>query len=66
MFLAFKYNLTKYYIILLRNFYHSLKQETLEARHPKLGWKGFCKTPEFSKFKSETRQKLDSAEMSFS
>jgi hypothetical protein len=43
--LAFRYNILKYYVILLRFFKSSMRVEYYEKKYPQYKWKEFFKTP---------------------
>ena len=60
------FNITKYYIVLMRNFLSALNVKSLEENYPKMyAWSGFCKTPDFQEIIRTTKQELQTAEMKF-
>ena len=59
------FNITKYYIILMRRFILILTPEGLTKSYPGCNWKDYCKTLEYQNLKSTARQDLSKAEMKF-
>jgi hypothetical protein len=64
--MAFRYNVLKYYVMLLRQLLDSLRPDVFEKKYPKCKWKEFFKTSEFSTLKREISDLLGKAEIKVS
>lgn len=52
------YNLTKYYVILLRRFSSELKVDVLNKLYPNKKWAGYSQTRQFAELTKEVSQDL--------
>jgi hypothetical protein len=60
------YNLTKYYLVLLRSFKDGLNKNELNQRYPGLKWNEVLNTKQFKEFFKDVEECIDQSSLKFS